>query len=65
MQLSRRAAKQILAFGSLAGFFGVTAAVLVLPNAQKIDLVFAAWLPLITMVMKDYFGERDETPGDS
>ena len=56
--LSRRTAKQVLAFGTLLGFCLVTAAVMLDLGGEKIDLVFGAWIGLITKVMSDYFGEQ-------
>ena len=58
--LSRRTAKQLLAFGTLLGFICVSVAVMFDFGGTKVDLVFGAWIALITKVMSDYFGDTTD-----
>lgn len=55
--MSRRSAKQFLAFITLLGFAGVSLLVLLWPEHAKVDLVFGAWIGLATKVLSDYFGD--------
>ena len=66
MPLDRRAAKQILAFGTLGGFILLSVVALVGFGGSKIDLVWGAWSVLTTKVMSDYFGDtQDEAVNDT
>lgn len=57
--MTRRTAKQILAMGTLLGFLGVSGCLLYGFGGEKADLVFGAWIGLITKIVSDYFGDSE------
>lgn len=59
--MTRRGAKQVLALGTLGGFLLVSGCVVWGLGGGKIDLVFGAWVGLVTKVMSDYFGDAPDS----
>ena len=61
--MRRQTARQILAFTILGGFVGLTAALVLFEGlSQRVDLIWGAWVGLVTMVMRDYFSQEKDEP---